>query len=41
MKKPIYCVDELFTYEQWFDMFEDEIILELAENGCDRAMAGC
>lgn len=35
---PVYCVSEFLTYEQWYERFEDEINIELAENGCDREM---
>lgn len=38
-KLPIYCVSERFLeYEEWCDKFEEEINIELAENGCDREM---
>jgi hypothetical protein len=33
------CNSEMFLeYEDWCEKFEDEINIELAENGCDREM---
>jgi hypothetical protein len=38
-KLPIYCVSEHFLeFEEWYDLFEDSINLELAETGADREM---
>lgn len=36
---PVYCISDRFLeYEEWFDKFENEINIELAENGADREM---
>jgi hypothetical protein len=31
-------MSDVLKYDDWFDEFEDSIILELAENGADREM---
>ena len=38
-KLPIYCVSERFLeFEEWYELFEDFINIELAETGADREM---
>ncbi len=38
-KLPIYCVSDRFLeFEEWYELFEDEINIELAETGADREM---
>ncbi len=38
-KLPIYCVSERFLeFEEWYNLFEDFINMELAETGVDREM---
>jgi hypothetical protein len=38
-KLSTYCFSERFLeYEEWLAKFEDEINIELAENGADREM---
>lgn len=39
MKLPIYCTTEHFLeFEEWYELFEDFINMELAETGADREM---
>lgn len=38
-KLPIYCLSEVFLeFDEWYELFEDFINTELAENGADREM---
>lgn len=39
MKLPVYCTTEHFLeFEEWYELFEDFINMELAENGADREL---
>lgn len=39
MKLPVYCTTEHFLeFEEWYELFEDFINMELAETGADREM---